>query len=115
MIFWKCLIILYLIAAKSSQDCNYEKDHKWHVIGIYSACYNNSKRTELNRLAQDLDVTLKYLWNRTDVVLNNFELPVVYHSIDVCDDFNQLPKLVESINLDKIFYYNTWSQQSNKT
>ena len=61
------LLILIVIFKKYpahhlGQECEYNKNHKWHVVGIYSACYNHPNRTELNYFAEDLDKTVEHMW-----------------------------------------------------
>ena len=108
-----------------SDKCNRPK---WHVIGIYSACYNQTNRTELNHLAEDLDKTVEYLWKqRTHRKFTLYMKPIVcskkgfgfinvtYISMDICNDFNRLPEIVESIYLEKIFHYESWSDKRNRS
>ena len=45
--------------------------------------------------------------------IDNFKFD--YVSIDVYDDFNQLPRLVESFYLSETYHYQSWSEKSNKT
>ena len=67
LIYMKYLTVLLLLNAievqsKTFGQCGYDNDHKWSVIGIYSACYNNNNRTESNKMAEDLDKVVKHLW-----------------------------------------------------
>ena len=38
-----------------------------------------------------------------------------YVSVDICNDFQRLPEIVESIYLDNEYHYETWSKKFNKT
>ena len=109
--------LFYTFALKTSLQfqCDYEKDQNWYVLGVYSACYNETNRTEVNHLAEALDKTVKYLWEVTakeDIYSNDKPINFSYISIDVCNDFKRLPKIFESIYLDDRFHYNTWSAKS---
>ena len=82
-----------------SQQCDYDLNHTWYVIGIYSACYNQTNRTKQNVLAENLDKTVKNMWageGTIEALDEEDKIPVTYRSVDVCNDFNQLPKLIES-------------------
>ena len=74
-----------------TQRCQYEQNQTWHVLGIYSACYNQSNRTKINRLAEDLDEIVSYMWQFRINDENEGHLNVKYISIDVCNNFSRLP------------------------
>ena len=95
--------------------CNYDADHQWNIIGVYSACYNETNRTELNYLAEALDKTVKYIWGeKAKGSFLYFKKPtnLSYLSFDVCNNFTKLPAIVESIKLNKSLHYKTWSKKS---
>ena len=121
---WNYFIILltitYLYNTVENSDplqCHYEQNQTWHVLGIYSACYNQPNRTKINKLAEDLDMTVKHMWKlklkKPDIYKGH--LNVKYISIDVCNNSGRLPQIVESIYLNETFNYKTWSKKSNKT
>ena len=117
------LVIIFKICAVDNEltECDYNKSHKWQVVGIYSACYNQSNRSKLNRLAENLDKTVEYMWEKraTDLFKRSgdysFKINVTYISIDVCTDFNRFSKTIESIYLDRRFNYDAISKRSNTT
>ena len=45
----------------------------------------------------------------------DIKMNLKYISVDICTDFHQLPKLVESFFLDEGYHYVTWSEKLNKT
>ena len=110
-----CFVILNLILyihQVESDRCGDIGNNTRYVIGVYSACYGQANRTELNLLAEDLDTTVDYMWN---IKVKDTKMNLKYISIDICMDFHRLPKLVESIYLDEEYHYETWSQKWNKT
>ena len=128
--YFKCCLLLWSMTAcftVKSYKCKRPKSNDiWHVVGIYSACYNQTNRTELNHLAEDLDKTVEYMWKqRTHRKFGSYPktfysrkkgfINVTYISIDICNDFNRLPKIVEFIYLDWAFHYESWSNWRNKS
>ena len=79
-------------------ECDEKQVKKWHVVGIYSACYNETNRSEFNRLAGDLDRTIEHMWVHLDHL--HWSRGATYVSIDVCNDFDRLTQIVEAIYLD---------------
>ena len=106
--------LFHYILGSTDFQCDYNTQHKWYVLGIYSACYDKANRSELNILAEDLDKTVKYMWELKATSLH-YPITTTYISLDVCEDFNQLPKIVEAIYLNETFHFKTWSQESKKT
>ena len=92
-------------------QCIQAVEQKWHIIGIYSAYYNQTNRTEFNHLAEDLDKTVHLMWQ----LRKRRRFNATYISIDVCNDFNRLPKIVESVYLDEKYHYSSWSGYHNTT
>ena len=127
LIYLKYLIIafsttFYYALKSQNVKCNLEKSHKWHVIGIYSACYNQANRTELNHLAEDLDNAMDYMWKQRAHTRFGYSksykkgfINVTYISVDICNDFSRLPRSIESIYLNETYYYQSWSKRLNKT
>ncbi|XP_066927358.1 uncharacterized protein [Clytia hemisphaerica] len=105
------LILFVFPSIKPRLQCDNDDQYQWYVIGIYSACYNETNRTELHHLAEALDKSIKFMWEHGIYDRLNYK----YISIDVCDDFNNLPKIVESIYLNESLYYLTWSEKLNKS
>ena len=94
-------------------------DHTWYVIGIYSACYHNNNRSELNILAEKLDKTADFMWRQRspeNKVLRHLKpISTTYLSFDVCKNYSRLQRLIQSIQLDEQYHYKTWSRRSNRT
>ena len=109
------IITFYICVVEGTErQCDSVKDQQLllYVIGIYSACYNQTNRTEINQFAEDLDKTVKYMWNFQNSLMKN---NATYISIDVCDKFDSLPDIVQSIYLDKRYHFKSWSKMRNKT
>ena len=109
------------IKCVESERCHAQRNQTtWYVIAIYSACYNKTNNiTENHKLARALDKTVEHLWNLREIgflglwTLDNIKRK--YLSIDVCNDFDRLPKLIESFNLDGYYHHDVWSRKSNAT
>ena len=72
----------------------------------------------MNELAEKLDGTVQQMWEmRAQGLYEDIDqLSATYVSIDVCHDLERLPKIVESIYLDRKFHYQkSWSHKRNKT
>ena len=115
------VVLIYSNTGVTGKSCGYPSGQKWYVFGIYSACYNRTNRTELNRLAEDLDQTVGYMWRlkATDFydkenTRNKIRINVTYISVDVCNDFQRVVEIVDKIQLDKEYYYATWSRRTRK-
>ncbi|XP_066933265.1 uncharacterized protein [Clytia hemisphaerica] len=107
------MILILFVFPTIKPQCDYDDQYQLYVIGIYSACYNETNRTQLHHLAEALDKSIKFMWEYESFL--TFPYNYKYISIDVCDDFNILPKIVESIYLNESLHYNTWSEKLNKS
>ena len=118
MEYWISLIVFSFVNGVSAEfQCHYDEDQKWHVIGIYSACYDQNNRTEQNKRAEDMDKTVRYMYERRAHGLLMYDtgpFNATYISIDVCNDFHRLPQIIESIYLNEEYYYQAWSRERNK-
>ena len=109
------VVLIYFKTSVTELTCDYRSDQKWHVFGIYSACYNNTNRTKLNGLAEDLDQIVGYMWKLKATDFYDEEddfikrrLNVTYVSVDVCNNFERVVEIVDMIHLDREYHYATW-------
>eukprot|EP00111_Clytia_hemisphaerica_P014795 TCONS_00043620-protein len=107
------MILILFVFPTIKPQCDYDDQYQWYVIGIYSACYNETNRTELHHLSEALDKSIKFMWEYDSFLTSHYNYK--YISIDVCDDFNNLSKIVESIYLNESLHYNTRSEKLNKS
>ena len=110
----KFLIILFPFCGSlqgAEPRCISVEHQQWYFVGIYSACYNETNRTEINHLAEDLDKTVQYMWNFHNSYINT---NATYITFDICSEFELLPDIVQALYLDERYYYTSWSDKLGK-